>query len=232
MREKRGKRWMLPRHLLSLSLAVVLAVTAMPQVSPARRVKAAAALSNPQMVADASMVSGGVVTWDCVWFGNYPQNRVDSVAEQPLWYALEHTKGWDANNDVVLDGVKYKRAGGSTNYVYYRYGPIKWRVLEIDGNRALLLSDIIVDSRLYNRTDRAITWEKSTVRSWLNGYSSVSNAEGGNYSQNNFIDVAFTVAEQSAICNTNVINEKSSYGISGGNNESVKNLVSLESESF
>lgn len=57
---------MLPRRLLSLSLAVALAVTATSQVSPARRVKAEAALSNPRMVADASMVSGGVVTWDCV----------------------------------------------------------------------------------------------------------------------------------------------------------------------
>ena len=119
---------MLPRRLLSLSLAVALAVTATSQVSPARRVKAEAALSNPRMVADASMVSGGVVTWDCVWFGNYPQNRVDSVAEQPLWYALEHAKGWDANNDIVLDGVKYRRTGSSTSYAYYIYEPIKWRV--------------------------------------------------------------------------------------------------------
>ena len=208
MREKRGKRWMLPRRLLSLSLAVALAVTATSQVSPARRVKAEAALSNPRMVADASMVSGGVVTWDCVWFGNYPQNRVDSVAEQPLWYALEHAKGWDANNDIVLDGVKYRRTGSSTSYSYYIYEPIKWRVLNIEGNRALLLSDAVLDFKEYNKYRRSIiTWKKSAARSWLNGYSSGSNTDGVDYSRDNFIDTAFTATEQSAICNTNCLND-------------------------
>ena len=199
---------MLPRRLLSLSLAVALAVTATSQVSPARRVKAEAALSNPRMVADASMVSGGVVTWDCVWFGNYPQNRVDSVAEQPLWYALEHAKGWDANNDIVLDGVKYRRTGSSTSYSYYIYEPIKWRVLNIEGNRALLLSDAVLDFKEYNKYRRSIiTWKKSAARSWLNGYSSGSNTDGVDYSRDNFIDTAFTATEQSAICNTNCLND-------------------------
>lgn len=82
MREKRRNRLTLPKRLLAL--AVALAVAATPQVSSVQRVKAAVSLSNPQMVEDASMASGGIVTWDCVWFGNYPQNHVDSVAEQPL----------------------------------------------------------------------------------------------------------------------------------------------------
>lgn len=228
MREKRGNKSAWPKRLLSLLLAVGLAVTMLPQAAFETK---ASALSNPRMEADASMESGGVVTWDCVWFGRYPQSQVDPAAEQPLWYALEHTGGWDANNVVMLDGVEYVRMGSSSNYQYYRFEPIKWRVLEVNGDTALLLSDLALDCQLYHTSETSITWEKSTIRSWLNGYSSGSNSSGIDYSRSNFIDTAFSASEQAAIKNTNVVNENnSSYGTSGGKDTCDKLFLLSESE--
>lgn len=30
-------------------------------------------LSNPRIIPDSSMEAGQKVTWDCIWFGSYPQ---------------------------------------------------------------------------------------------------------------------------------------------------------------
>ena len=40
------------------------------------KVQAAATLQNPRIVKDSSMDAGQRVTWDCVWFGSYPQSEV------------------------------------------------------------------------------------------------------------------------------------------------------------
>ena len=42
------------------------------------KVQAATTLNNPRIVADSSMKAGQKVTWDCVWFGAYPQSEVTS----------------------------------------------------------------------------------------------------------------------------------------------------------
>ena len=38
-------------------------------------------LSNPKTEEDSSMMTGQKVTWDCVWFGSYPQAEVVSSLE-------------------------------------------------------------------------------------------------------------------------------------------------------
>ena len=38
-------------------------------------------VSNPRVVADSSMASGQRATWDCVWFGSYPQEVVTDAAK-------------------------------------------------------------------------------------------------------------------------------------------------------
>lgn len=47
--------------------------------------------------------------------------------------------------------------------------PILWRVLSIDGERVLLLSEYALDCAPYNDTFEEVTWETCTVRCWLNG---------------------------------------------------------------
>ena len=133
---------------------------------------APATLSNPRKDSD------GNVTYDCVWFGRYPQS--DATGEKK-----------DA---------------------------IKWRVLSVDGNDAFLIADCILDWQTYNTPYESITWEKSTIRSWLNGYNAGYNANGIDYSSDNFIDKAFTSAEQDAINQVMVVNNDNPYGTEGGNN--------------
>lgn len=96
--------------------------------------------------------------------------------------------------------------------------PIKWRILSVNGNDAFLLADQNLDCVRYDETYTDVTWEKCTLRSWLNGYSASSNKYGKDYSRDNFIDAAFSQAEQSAIQRTSVINDNNpSYGTNGGN---------------
>lgn len=87
--------------------------------------------------------------------------------------------------------------------------PIEWLVLNYNAknNRALLISRYGLDVKPYNEEYVDITWEKCTLRTWLNG---------------DFYNRAFNDSEQSAVLLTNVDNSKnqgySEYSISGSNN--------------
>ena len=123
----------------------------------------------------------------------------------------------------------------------YNADPVKWRVLANDENssgKLLLLADQNLDVKPYNSSYTSITWEKSTIRSWLNGYGANENNYGTDYSSDNFIDTAFSSNEQSAIAETHVYNATQSdgssnpnpsYSTSGGNNTTDKIfLLSIE----
>ena len=58
--------------------------------------------------------------------------------------------------------------------------------------------------KVYNTTQAWIYWEKSTIRSWLNGYDASYNTVGNNYTIDNFINTAFTAAEKAKIIASNV----------------------------
>ena len=78
--------------------------------------------------------------------------------------------------------------------------PIKWRVLSVKGTDAFVMSDSILDY-VSNSND---VWENSQLRSWLNGYGSSSNSQGYDYTEDNFIDRAFTKEEQDAIMTSDI----------------------------
>lgn len=111
--------------------------------------------------------------------------------------------------------------------------PIKWRVLWVDGEEAFLLADQSLDRRQYHKVWRGVSWETCTLRSWLNGYSAGSNVEGKDYGKANFLDAAFTQTEQSAICQTSVVNEDNpEYWTRGGNDtQDEVYLLSIEEAS-
>ena len=73
-------------------------------------------------------------------------------------------------------------------------------------NRALLLSRYGLDAQPYNRKKNYVTWEKCSLRKWLN---------------DDFLNKAFTEQEQAAILTTNVDNSKdqgySGWKTNGGN---------------
>ncbi len=83
--------------------------------------------------------------------------------------------------------------------------PIEWRVLDQnDEGQILIISEKVLDAKPYNTTNLYITWENSTIRSWLNGYDASYNKVGIDFTSDNFIDTAFTAEEKSIIVASNV----------------------------
>ena len=68
------------------------------------KVQAATTLNNPRTVADSSMNAKQKVTWDCVWFGAYPQSEVTSG---DIYNKLKNATGWDENNDIVIERKQF-----------------------------------------------------------------------------------------------------------------------------
>ena len=81
--------------------------------------------------------------------------------------------------------------------------PVEWWVLDNEGDELFLLSRFNLDAKKYNDRAGDITWENSTLRAWLNDA---------------FLNRAFNTTEQGAISLTDVVNDKSFIGVSGGNN--------------
>lgn len=105
----------------------------------------------------------------------------------------------------------------------YNIDPVKWRVLSNTGGQLFLLSDQNLDVFQYHTDDQEnVTWETSTMRSWLNGYDASKNTGGStgiDYTGDNFLDNAFSDKEQAAIAQTTVVNgPNTDYGTDGGNN--------------
>jgi hypothetical protein len=87
------------------------------------------------------------------------------------------------------------------------FAGIKWRVLEKADDKAMLLSEIILDRKPYHETDEGITWERSSIRRWLNG---------------EFLD-ALPEGSRDLILETKVVNsDNAMHGTSGGNNTTDK----------
>lgn len=81
--------------------------------------------------------------------------------------------------------------------------PIEWIVLDKQGDKLLLLSKKVLDSRDYYGAYYPVTWEESHLRFWLNSV---------------FYANAFTQEEQQRILQTEVENEDNpDYGTNGGN---------------
>jgi len=197
------------------------------------KVQAETTLQNPRIVKDSSMDAGQKVTWDCVWFGSYPQSEV-TAEDGAIYTKLKKKAEWN-NNNTVIEGTKYRRLKGEdatratfdeegfydwngsyTTYHYFKYEPIKWRVLNTDGKEAFLLADVALDDQKYNTDFINVTWETCSMRKWLN---------------KQFINTAFSLGEKNAIPVKRIINKDNiRYGTKGGENTSDKVFLLSESE--
>lgn len=94
------------------------------------------------------------------------------------WDCIYFGNYWqnDTNGDGVADQNDDKE-------------PIKWRVLEVNGDDAFLLADQNLDAQPYNQEREVVTWETCTLRSWLN---------------DDFYNTAFNDTEQNAIKTTDI----------------------------
>ena len=151
--------------------------------------------------------------WDAV--EEYALQDGDLIRDDALYARLE-AADW-RNGRLEVDGFSYIRVGldsapaaGSGReqhyqweynrpWHYFRILPLRWRMLDIQGNRALLLADRMPDCIPFHSRDEDVTWEECTLRSWLNGYGAEANKQGTDYTGSSFIDRAFTAQEREAI---------------------------------
>ena len=160
-------------------------------------------LHNPKIENYSSAESGKKVTWDCLWFGSYPQSKI-TKKDGDIYTTLKNTDNWDKNGDATIDSIKYHK----TEAGYFKYEPIKWRVLQSENGEAFLLSDVILDKKAYDESYEYITWEESSLRAWLN---------------EKFMNRTFSAEEKEKINITELVNQDNpAYGSEGGNNTSDK----------
>ena len=114
--------------------------------------------------------------------------------------AVEGTAA-DKAGDIITFG-RYPQTADGTDQT-----PIEWIVLEVKDGKALVISRYGLDAVPYNTELVDVTWEKCTLRAWLNG---------------DFLNAAFTPEEQTTILMTEVDNSTAQgYGkwdTDGGNN--------------
>ena len=142
-------------------------------------------------------------------------------SDKAIMLGTEHLQGGQADN--IYFGTYQQSSDGSGGY---NTDPIKWRVLENANGQLFLLSDQNLDVFQYHTEEEDVTWETSTMRSWLNGYSAEQNtggSSGTDYTSDNFIGAAFSEKEQKAIAETEVVNDDNpTYGTEGGDNTNDK----------
>jgi len=169
-------------------------------------------------------------TYSYVYFGSYPQKEI---------LGAELTKdiinaSYDANGDAVVNGKKYRRTvyqmadrTGTINsnsqkyywdpyatdgYRYFLYEPIKWRVLNKDGNKLFLMCDNIVDYRMMVGYTSSDTWETCHLREWLNSETILSeDAARTMKGVPGFYKSAFTETEKKQILVTDVVQDENPY---------------------
>ena len=168
--------------------------------------------------------------------GDYMTDYASAFAEVALTVEEAAAPGIDTGKAIQLvdSGTAANIGGGQADNIYfgtyqqssdgsggYNTNPVKWRVLSNASEQLLLLSDQNLDVFQYHTEEEDVTWETSTMRSWLNGYGAAQNTGSDNgidYTDDNFIDTAFSDGEQGAIVDTTVVNDDNpDYNTEGGN---------------
>ena len=245
------------KKCVSVILATGMILSVLPQdmrkMTASEKNVSAAALRNPRIEKDSSLDAGQKVTWDCIYFGSYPQTEIvdkkensgtyertwaetgDYEVDAKTYAKLTSQTNWDSNGDAVIDGTKYRRISADdiakvnngasyfnwsdkndTSYHYFRYDKIKWRVLDVQGGEAFLLADRVLECQSYHTKETDVTWEKSALRSFMNG---------------KFLDCAFTTEEENVIKKSDVKNNNNLYtNTQGGNDTQDKIFLLSESE--
>ena len=156
----------------------------------------------------------------------YAVQEGDFLVDPELFNQLTGASWTD--NETEIDGIRYLRMnrqdaansasdsmghyrwGSEDEYHYFRYDPIRWRIIALEDHQALLMADKLMDCQPYHTEEGPVTWKSSTVRSWLNGLPGSENAAGIDYRGRGFLDKAFSDSERKAVLITKVVNSPNS----------------------
>ncbi len=106
-----------------------------------------------------------------------------------------HVSGQAAGRLAVGDHI-FLGSYEQDNNLYNGQEPLEWRVLSVEGNRALVISEKVLDQKYYHPKQTAVTWETCWLRQWLNS---------------DFINTAFSLQEQQQILLSTVPGHVSPY---------------------
>ncbi len=204
------------RIALILSLALIFAVAGESIGFPAVSKAAIYSISNP-------VINNGVTTWSCVYFGNYYQSNENT--KEPIKWRVLSVDGDDAFllADQNLDCQQYNITDAKSIFTPTpapTENPEATATPEPTGTPEPTVTPEPTETP-------KITWENCTLRSWLNGYGSDSNLNEKDYSSENFLDAAFSPAEQEAIRQTVVTNEGNPYFTGLGSNSTTDQIYLL-----
>lgn len=142
--------------------------------------------------------------WSYIYFGSYPQTEVKG---DNLTDAIKNAS-YDANGDATVDGGKYHRiytrrypAGilneseGTDEYFYYKWEPIRWRVLQKTEDALFVMADKGLDYIPYHTAETAVTWDNSQIRDWLNSENTGTLYDSGSYMDNQYFSYSFYMCE-------------------------------------
>ena len=142
---------------------------------------------------------------------------VDKSGQDKVFYKNEFAYFKENNFDYCYQtGLKYSEDkiffGSYYQNNQYKKEPIEWQILEKKGNRALLISKYALDCKGYHELLTDTTWEKCTLRVWLNEA---------------FLKQAFTPEEQSMIAETTVKAHANPKHITNPGNDTVDKVFLL-----
>ena len=116
-----------------------------------------------------SVITGSALTSD-ITDAEYDENG-DAVVGSMKIRRMKKTDANYSSKELAEGFYDWNSLNGG--YVYFKYEPMKWRVLQNEGDTLLLLSDMVLDCQYYVRSDRKVKWADCSIRSWLNGYSRI-----------------------------------------------------------
>ena len=127
----------------------------------------------------------------------------------------------NSKNTVSVEDIKNAKVGDIIKFGSYEQDnnssngaePIEWQVVDFRNGYTVLLSKNVLDCKHYNEKTKDITWENSTLRSWLN---------------NDFYNTAFSSSEKKKIATAHnqnpdsyeiykSLNKSYTMGAKGGN---------------
>ena len=117
----------------------------------------------------------------------------DSVGVRPaIWVSLNAPETPAENSLPTARPLPFVQTGQIITFGHYDQDgnqdngkeAIEWQVLRSEGTRALVISRYGLEARAYHKNYEEVAWEKSDIRSWLNG---------------TFLRAAFTEEERSAL---------------------------------
>ena len=99
----------------------------------------------------------------------------------------------------------------------YDFGNLVWKVLDMQDNRALLITEDIVEKRTYHTEYTDITWKDCELRAYLNGI--------GKHTGEGFIERFSQLEKEKIVPVTNSNKDNQWYGAKGG--EDTKDMIFL-----